>query len=87
MIVVKFDDQCGLPISKPSCCDECPFFECDDDHDIFGEWTGEFVHQCGFGGQRYTEDHCNRYYDEDGNELDHVIDNNCPIIEITKEEA
>lgn len=88
MTVIKFNDQCDLNLeSKPSCCNGCPFFECEDDTDQWGEWTGGFVRYCQFGGPYYTQDHYNVFYDEDDNELESVVNNNCPIIEITKEEA
>ena len=86
MIVIKFNDQCDLPESKPSCCNQCPFFVCEDDRDQWGEWTGEYVYHCYFGGPHYTEDFDEVMSDEDGNEVDEVVNNNCPIISITKEE-
>ena len=89
MIVIKFDEKCDLNLeSKPSCCNQCPFFVCEDDEDERGEWTGGSIRYCQFGGPYYTQDHYGVFFDDD-NELESklIVNDNCPIIDITKEEA
>lgn len=91
MTVIKFNDLCDLNNleSKPKYCNQCPFFVSEDDRDRYGEWTGGSVRYCQFGGPCYTQDYEGVFRDENDNELESglIVNNDCPIVSITKEDA